>query len=493
MAEQGYDVIVIGAGPGGSACASLLARWGLKTLLLDKNPRAGGTQMTFQKKGFTFERFPVFGVPAYGSRFDFLVEELGIQDRVKAWCPDPISLMCYEDPDGAVHEMIAPGGGKGSDLEDVLTFCCVREEEREASTRMLADVALMQPHQIDALDDVSVAEFVGRYDIPIGLHSFVACLQAEGSLEMPADVASASELVRCFQDQAAGGAIRYYEGGYGTFFETLAATVQQNGSDCLFGCRVSGVQVDDGAVTGVVTQRGTFRAPVVVSNAGIAPTVFRLVGEEHFDKSYSNWVRDLVPSLGFCGYRYFLRKKVLQYPALGYFAHDSVTTSDDIVKSLDGVLPERPYIWMQTNSFVPGMAPDGKQMIHTGITCPIDPTLDYTPWREKLEEMIARVIPELLDHVGWKETFGPEDVPALSKEPVFPGHGGECIGLAQIVGQTGRYKPSIVAPIRGLYYTGTDAGGHGLGTSNAVYSGTEVAKAVQRYHRTHFGFYKGTR
>jgi phytoene dehydrogenase-like protein len=468
----------------------LLAKWGLRTLLLDKNPKAGGTMMTFQKKGFTFEKFPVFGVPAYGSRFELLVDELGLHDRVTALCPDPISLMCYEDPEGAVHEMIAPGGGKGSDLEALLKFCCVKEEEREESIRLLADVALMEPHKVNALDDVSVEELVNRYEVPVGLRSFIACLHAEGCLEMPADVASASELVRCFQDQATGGAIRYYEGGYGRFFETLAATVEENGSDCLFNCRVNHIDVQDGAVAGVVTDKGTFRAPVVVSNAGIAPTVFKLVGEEHFDKTYTSWVKDLVPSLGFCGYRYFLKKQVLEYPALGYFAHDSITTSEDIVKSLDGVLPENPYLWMQTNSWVPGMAPEGKQLIHTGITCPIDPKLDYTPWRERLEEVIAKVIPELLDNVEWKETFGPEDLPKQSKEPAFRGHGGECIGLGQIVGQTGKYKPSIKAPVRGLYYTGTDAGGQGLGTSNAVFSGTEVAKEVRRYYNMRFGFYR---
>jgi len=489
MADQAYDVIVIGAGPGGSACASLLARWGLKTLLLDKNPRAGGTQMTFKKRGFVFEKFPVFGVPAYGSRFDYLVQELGIQSRVHVWCPDPISLMCYEDPDGVVHKMVAPGAGKSTDLEDLLTFCAVQENEREESIRILADMALMPPHQIAELDDLSVEEFVSRYNLPVGLRSFIACLQAEGSLEMPADVASASELVRCLQDQATGGAIRYYEGGYGTFFETVAATVEENGGRCIFNCGVERIGVEDGSATGVTTERGVFQAPLVVSNAGIAPTVFKLVGEEHFDRSYVNRVRDLVPSLGFCGFRYFLKKEVLQYPGLGYFAHDSVTTSEDIVSSLRGVLPNKPYVWMQTNSFVRGMSPPGKQLVHAGMTCPIDPRLDYKPWRAKLEEMIERILPELLENVEWKETFGPEDVPSQSKEPVFPGQGGECIGLAQIVGQTGQYKPSIQAPIRGLYYTGTDAGGHGLGTSNAVYSGTEVAKAARRYHRLRFGFY----
>lgn len=41
-----YDVIVIGAGPGGSAAAALLAREGKKVLLVDKNKSAGGRMMT---------------------------------------------------------------------------------------------------------------------------------------------------------------------------------------------------------------------------------------------------------------------------------------------------------------------------------------------------------------------------------------------------------------------------------------------------------------
>jgi len=36
MAKK-YDVIVVGAGPGGATCSALLAKWGLKTLLVDKN------------------------------------------------------------------------------------------------------------------------------------------------------------------------------------------------------------------------------------------------------------------------------------------------------------------------------------------------------------------------------------------------------------------------------------------------------------------------
>ena len=41
--QNSFDVIVIGAGPGGYVCAIRCAQLGLKTALVEKNPRLGGT------------------------------------------------------------------------------------------------------------------------------------------------------------------------------------------------------------------------------------------------------------------------------------------------------------------------------------------------------------------------------------------------------------------------------------------------------------------
>jgi uncharacterized FAD-dependent dehydrogenase len=56
------------------------------------------------------------------------------------------------------------------------------------------------------------------------------------------------------------------------------------------------------------------------------------------------------------------------------------------------------------------------------------------------------------------------------------------VGLAQIVGQCGKYKPSPKAPVRGLFYVGSDAGGSGMGTHQAAESGINVARMVLQYH-----------
>ena len=51
--DETYDAIIIGAGFGGSSCAALLAKRGLKTLLIEKNALVGGKAMTMSKEGMT--------------------------------------------------------------------------------------------------------------------------------------------------------------------------------------------------------------------------------------------------------------------------------------------------------------------------------------------------------------------------------------------------------------------------------------------------------
>ena len=55
MEKPEYDAIVIGAGCGGISCASILAKRGLKTLVLEYSERIGGCCSTFEDEGFHFD------------------------------------------------------------------------------------------------------------------------------------------------------------------------------------------------------------------------------------------------------------------------------------------------------------------------------------------------------------------------------------------------------------------------------------------------------
>jgi len=109
---------------------------------------------------------------------------------------------------------------------------------------------------------------------------------------------------------------------------------------------------------------------------------------------------------------------------------------------------------------------------------------EIAAWAKAGEETIFKAIPELEAAIEDRELYTPRDVSNLTRESVLPGHGGETIGLGQVVGQCGPNKPSIEAPIRGLFFVGCDAGGTGVGTQQAIESGMTVADAVLRYHQT---------
>src|SRR5947208_15203447 len=63
--EKAYDAVIIGAGIGGLICANLLARSGLRVLLVEQHYMAGGYCSTFRRKGYTFDAathfYPLLG------------------------------------------------------------------------------------------------------------------------------------------------------------------------------------------------------------------------------------------------------------------------------------------------------------------------------------------------------------------------------------------------------------------------------------------------
>jgi phytoene dehydrogenase-like protein len=80
---QKYDVIVVGGGAGGVSCAALLAKWGLKPLLLEKNERVGGKQMSHFANGFTYQWGTMELAPGNGHPVEAVFRELGLESELK--------------------------------------------------------------------------------------------------------------------------------------------------------------------------------------------------------------------------------------------------------------------------------------------------------------------------------------------------------------------------------------------------------------------------
>ena len=84
---------------------------------------------------------------------------------------------------------------------------------------------------------------------------------------------------------------------------------------------------------------------------------------------------------------------------------------------------------------------------------------------DRAEEITEGLFPEIRGSIEDKQRINLPGVSRLSGRDT-----GECIGLAQEIGQSGSNRPEPTLPLPGLFTVGTDAGGRGIGTECAAES-----------------------
>jgi phytoene dehydrogenase-like protein len=477
-----YNAIIVGAGPGGSAIAALLAKEGLRVLLVDKNSAAGGKMLTVQRDGFYYEMFPINAVPSRNSLFEKLIHDLELENEVQVIYPSLVGRFYFELPSGEIRilEMSdktpSPLGFRrllGLNWIGLFQFL-----------RIFAKIVSMKSDQLDQLAGTSALDFISRHHLPQNLTSYLLSVYTEGFFEATADRVSAAAMVRAVQQTATFGGGRYYQKGVGSVFQGFAHAVERYGGVVLFKTRVDKILVDQNRVTGIQAGGVQYHAPIVISNAGIQPTVLKLVGMDKFESGYVEWVKALEMNLANVGYRWFLNKPVLTSPMNVYISYNSVSTLDDFKNMERGQFPDHSYVYLGTTSLYPGLAPEGKQIVYACMSCLGDPGVNIAPYLEKVKRIVLKMHPDLLDHIEREETFGPAEVSKMGRDSVLPGKGGEDYGVALSVMQYGDKRLNGGTPIKGLFYVGCDAGGFGLGTHQAVDSAVNVSKMVLDYHRT---------
>ncbi|MBX7161345.1 MAG: NAD(P)/FAD-dependent oxidoreductase [Acidimicrobiia bacterium] len=477
-----YDVIVAGAGYGGVTCAALLAIEGKRVLLVDKNPSAGGKVMTVRRGGYGYELWPIAGGPSEDSLFHKLAEVLGedLDDLIIQ--PDIAGEYRYIRADGSVaiaefsarpslHPEVAAGlpeafGATDEDMGPLMDFVnYVLTVDVDAHKELETEDLLSGTRRFGMAPYLEAYLFVS-----LGL-AFAA----------PIDRIPMSEAILTFREMALAGGGRYGRGGYGRLAELAAAKVTACGGTVLMNTRVEQVLVEDGRAVGIRTTAGdTYRARCVISNAGIQPTVLKLTDAGAFPPAYVETVRELEPSLSFVGNRYWLDEPVLTQPMLMQFSDESWWDEERYRRAEAGEWPAHPFLFFAVPSlFDPDLAPEGGQMFMAGTLCSPDPK---SPMNQAAVEAVERELfatfPEIEGHAVRKQAYTALHAANASRDQVVPGQGGECIGIAQVIGQCGSTKPDPRTPLPGLYLVGCDAGGVGCGTHQAVDSGFKVAGIV---------------
>ncbi len=486
MSDKNYDVIVIGSGPGGSSAATLLQKRGKKVLLLEKNNLLGGKMISIDKEGYSYDLFPHGQVPMRGNQFEEIFKELGVYDEYEpALEPDDpreVITLAYRRKDWKEYKKVSQKQAMADPNPFFKLFGMDDEEEQAQMIATMTEIIEMTPEDLSAVDDVSMQEWLSARDIPDALYNYMG-FHANASLAEPIDLVSASEQLLILQQIFLQGGGGQYKGGFGKLTEIMCREFEKNGGTLIKNCKAKKIIVENGATTGVETSEDTFYAPVVISSAGIQPTILKLVGEEHFDKSYVNYVKQLVPGWAFTSIRYFLDKEVMDTGMYVMWSDDSWWDTERYQKVKQGQIPKEVILFMCNHSFYDeNAAPQGKQVLVSGTVCTADPDAkEIQALYDVMDKQMQETFPEIWEACDRREYNGPREIRNLTRDSVLPKVGGECVGAAQIVGQCGKYKPKSDAPINGLYISGADAGAEGMGTHQSALSGSRVADMVDIY------------
>ncbi|NPV58383.1 MAG: NAD(P)/FAD-dependent oxidoreductase [Actinobacteria bacterium] len=494
--KPGKKVVVIGSGVGGAGIAALLQSRGHEVTLLEKNGYHGGKCSSFVKDGYVVDS----GVHMYSMGPS---GPLGMLNRRVGgdleWCvANPMSdiissgrvhMLAYQnqfDPRGLLENLKAVALDKRITKEGMhdasKRMRLLEKETYRAAKRMrprevldaAARIARRDEALLSELDGITLQEFAHQVTDDFGLLGTLATL-CMVLLVVPYTLASAGEFLWCYasiyRNRSLGvprGSAREVPGSY------LRAFLRAGGEFRL-GCKVKGIRVENGRVLGVESAEGEFfPADVVVSNAGIKRTL-ELAGEDNFPPEYVAYVRGLRYSYSFITVKYGLARRVVDVGAPSFFNKPHVHPDHMFDYIDEGGVPEDPLLFVPMPSeWDPFVAPVGKQLLIMGVPGPSEVTPEKVEQCERIldraEDKLYELFPAVRDNAEWKMRTHISHTAAITGKPT-----GECIGLAQCVGQTGLAKPSCRTPVEGLWLVGTDAGARGVGTEQAAASALYLA------------------
>ncbi len=279
--------------------------------------------------------------------------------------------------------------------------------------------------------------------------------------------ASAGEFMRCLRWESAARASGYPEGGCQAITDTYSKAFTKLGGEIMLNAPVEKAVVKDGKVVGVIVNGEEIDCDMMVYNGDIKTAVNKVIGAEHFDKEYVDYVNALKYSWGGTTVKLAVDGHLTDLKMLSQFGTlDQEKFYEDLAK---GIIPEEVNFFMSNPSnYSKSAAPEGKQMIC--FTCPHQLDLPEEIEARLVDKMMVtaeKYIPGLSEHIIIKEVLFNSDIMTAS------GKGGAGIGIGQVAGQTGAYRPKIKLPVEGAYVVGAAAGGAGVGTELAVNSAIE--------------------
>jgi prolycopene isomerase len=282
--DETYDVVVIGAGIGGLACATYLAKKGRRVKVLEQHYRPGGCCTSFVRDGFKFDAgvLHITGGKESGA-FQRVLSTLEMEDEIEFIERFPLMRFIFPgitlDMTRNVEDMI----GK---LKEMFP------QERDGITGLFGTIRAMYedirllPTLSPLLAQYKAKSYEQLVDEYIRDPKLKALVFANWDLWYPMWRCSAIDYAALLMTEQQRG---YFcpQGGAQAIPDAFVRTLKRYGGDIEFGQLVDRIILDDGKAVGVQTAQGKrVKAGNVVSNAAARSTLLYMIGENNLPPDY---------------------------------------------------------------------------------------------------------------------------------------------------------------------------------------------------------------
>ncbi len=481
--DDKYDTIIIGSGCGGAAAAALSSYHGRKTLLLEQSKYIGGRACTIEKKGFKMDHGHIVGRGPKGPHGDILrmvkcedlmpkyVSSLDLSHRI-----DVLDQKGGPVIGGVDQGMIGRFKVRTMGFVNLLKSKYFSLADVPGIVKFFYKMRFMNNEDLKNLDHVDLHTFISQYTNNEFVHTMLGAMSSVGFGVLPFET-SAGELLRTMQIMRKDSA-----GGYPVTGEGISAipksflnAAKRHGAEIMTKTPVESIVVENGEVKGVIVRGEFIQSNMVISNAGIKETAFKLVGKDHFEKEYIEYLENLRYSYGGISLKYALDKPIVNFQFGGKVAENFNQNMRD---ALEGRVPKEACIMLVcTSNIDSSLAPPGKQVLVAISPGPaIEPgKINWDPWVENLKTQIEEeFVPNISKHTIFCDVSTPDVIARQNKRFL-----GDAIGVAQSMNQVGDNTPSSISPIKGLYNVGADVGSKGIATEMATQSTIDLFKDLK--------------
>ncbi|NVM52715.1 MAG: NAD(P)/FAD-dependent oxidoreductase [Candidatus Helarchaeota archaeon] len=458
-------VNIVGSGVGGSGVGALLANAGFDVELFEKNSLPGGRFCTYEKEGFNLD----VGCHIIGNCEKGTLGE--ILDRIGM----PIQWAYVRKPSPVIHFM-----GEIIHFPRDIPKLNLPKEDVNGILNMLAEILQTKKNEVQKYDDIDVHSFISKYSTNPRVRALFA-LSLGVMFVAPDFQASVGEWIHVQRELQEKRSLGLPIGGCISVPKTYCKGIEKNGGKIHLNTPVKRIVVEDNKATGVELEDGTFiPSEIVISNAGVKPTVNDLVGRKFFSSEYLKVVDSYEYSFATIMVKVALKRKITDQKFICYVSGENL--EDFAVEVFEKGIPEKHAMVMIPiiSNLDPTAAPEGKQLLIAGAGAPTGPEqgdCNYEKWAEAILNSLREIFPNIDDDILWTDTTTPMDINK------FAGKNGVVVGISQIVGQVGKNRPKQELPIDNLYCCGADTGSRHIGVELAGESALRLFEKLKNQNK----------